>query len=238
MSPIFSIIHRPGIAPIVRQYATASKTHPFVRLHATLSHFSDRSSAFSRLRVYVCLLRATARKPEPHNPAQACTAMGISQRDCVIQQRCGRSRYVDGNKMCTFTHLARRGGRGDIRRRELGAHFQEFIHRSRAAAMRLLGGGNGAADIVRRSYGLDYRSLALFRIVLGLVIVGDLADRAHDLHNHYTDDGTPRRTPSRLLTSHRSVSASSGNDVWPRLLVRSSESRGRSRSSTGSTRTS
>lgn len=76
--------------------------------------------------------------------------------------------------------------------------------------MRLLGGGEGAADIVRRSYGLDYRSLALFRIVLGLVIVGDLADRAHDLHNHYTDDGTPRYTLFTLLTS---------TGVFPRRLA-------------------
>lgn len=38
-------------------------------------------------------------------------------------------------------------------------------------------------------FGLDYRSLALFRIALALVIIGDVLDRSHDLGAHYTDEG-------------------------------------------------
>ena len=38
-------------------------------------------------------------------------------------------------------------------------------------------------------FGLDVRSMALYRIMLGLVMIGDLLDRAHDLRAHYTDEG-------------------------------------------------
>ena len=38
-------------------------------------------------------------------------------------------------------------------------------------------------------FGLDYRSLAVFRIALALVIIGDVVDRSHDLGAHYTDEG-------------------------------------------------
>ena len=43
---------------------------------------------------------------------------------------------------------------------------------------------------VRQIFGLDVRSLALFRVMLGLVMIGDLMNRAIDLHAHYTDSGT------------------------------------------------
>jgi len=43
---------------------------------------------------------------------------------------------------------------------------------------------------LRRAYSLDLRSLALFRIVLALVLLGDLAWRAVDLTAFYTDWGT------------------------------------------------
>lgn len=38
-------------------------------------------------------------------------------------------------------------------------------------------------------FGLDVRSLALFRFVLGLIVLGDLIDRGVYLTEHYTDDG-------------------------------------------------
>jgi hypothetical protein len=44
-------------------------------------------------------------------------------------------------------------------------------------------------DFLERAYGLDLRSLALFRICLGALIVGDLIRRARDLRAFYTDFG-------------------------------------------------
>lgn len=42
--------------------------------------------------------------------------------------------------------------------------------------------------------GLDFRSLALFRICLGFLLILDLMRRAHDLTAHYTDEGVlPRK---------------------------------------------
>ena len=61
-------------------------------------------------------------------------------------------------------------------------------------------GSDGIAGVLQRSFGLDYRSLALYRIMLGLVIMGDLADRAHDLHNFYTDAGVNIALSSFLMS--------------------------------------
>jgi hypothetical protein len=41
---------------------------------------------------------------------------------------------------------------------------------------------------VEEIFGLDLRSLALFRIMVGLTIIGDLIDRATDLRAHYSDE--------------------------------------------------
>lgn len=39
--------------------------------------------------------------------------------------------------------------------------------------------------------GLDTRSLALFRILLALVVLGDVINRSYrDLRTHYSDEGT------------------------------------------------
>jgi hypothetical protein len=43
--------------------------------------------------------------------------------------------------------------------------------------------------VVRRLFALDLRSLALFRILLALVLLVDLARRARDLQAHYSDEG-------------------------------------------------
>lgn len=47
----------------------------------------------------------------------------------------------------------------------------------------------GLLGIAERIFGLDVRSLALFRIVLGLLMIFDLLYRAQDLKAHYTDAG-------------------------------------------------
>lgn len=46
-----------------------------------------------------------------------------------------------------------------------------------------------APGFLDRAYGLDLRSLSLFRIALGIVIIGDLVWRARDLRAFYTDFG-------------------------------------------------
>ena len=47
----------------------------------------------------------------------------------------------------------------------------------------------GLYGIVERIFGIDVRSLALFRICLALIMIGDLLYRARDLEAHYTDAG-------------------------------------------------
>jgi hypothetical protein len=44
-------------------------------------------------------------------------------------------------------------------------------------------------QLARQVFGLDLRSLALFRICLALVLLWDLQERAWDLRAHYSDDG-------------------------------------------------
>jgi hypothetical protein len=53
-------------------------------------------------------------------------------------------------------------------------------------------------------FALDLRSLALFRICLGLLLIGDLVIRSFDLTAHYTDDGVMPRSEMP--------------EKWPRLL--------------------
>jgi hypothetical protein len=57
---------------------------------------------------------------------------------------------------------------------------------------------------VAELFALDLRSLALFRIVLGLLLIGDLVIRSSDLTAHYTDDGVMPRSEMPVN--------------WPRLL--------------------
>jgi len=55
---------------------------------------------------------------------------------------------------------------------------------------------------------LDTRSLAFYRVVMGLTVIGDLIDRGRDLIMHYSDDGVaPRilvadRVPSEAYSLH------------------------------------
>jgi hypothetical protein len=47
----------------------------------------------------------------------------------------------------------------------------------------------GKQDRIRTVLGLDKRSLALFRFLLGLVVVGDILDRLQFVKAHYSDYG-------------------------------------------------
>src|SRR5262249_1019065 len=49
--------------------------------------------------------------------------------------------------------------------------------------------GPSVRQVVRQVFGLDLRSLALFRVCLALVLLWDLLVRAGDLRAHYTDQG-------------------------------------------------
>jgi hypothetical protein len=51
-----------------------------------------------------------------------------------------------------------------------------------------------ARDKIIDVFGADLRSLALFRVVLALLVLADLASRATDLYQHYTDAGVLPRT--------------------------------------------
>ena len=50
-------------------------------------------------------------------------------------------------------------------------------------------GRGGPMENAERIFGIDVRSLALFRICLALLMIGDLLYRAQDLQVHYTDAG-------------------------------------------------
>src|SRR5436305_10055773 len=66
--------------------------------------------------------------------------------------------------------------------------------------------GRGPAAVrgkLAELFGLDLRSLAIFRIGLGLLLLGDLAVRAGDLSAHYTDQGV---LPRSALAAHHYVS--------------------------------
>jgi hypothetical protein len=47
----------------------------------------------------------------------------------------------------------------------------------------------GFRRLVESAVGLDYRSLAVWRLCLALVTLGDLWDRLRNLHEHYTEEG-------------------------------------------------
>jgi hypothetical protein len=47
----------------------------------------------------------------------------------------------------------------------------------------------GFRGVLEKVFGIDVRSLALFRICLALIMIGDLLYRAQDLEAHYTDAG-------------------------------------------------
>ena len=75
--------------------------------------------------------------------------------------------------------------------------------------------------ILRSVFKIDLRSLALFRIVLGTIMICDLCARAPQLKDFYTDDGV---LPSFALTQHFmepwnfSLFLVNNTTVWASLL--------------------
>lgn len=59
-------------------------------------------------------------------------------------------------------------------------------------------------NVVKRMFGLDKRSLALYRFFLGIAIIGELIWRSFNLRVHYTNEGlmTELFTPKFFLTVH------------------------------------
>jgi hypothetical protein len=45
------------------------------------------------------------------------------------------------------------------------------------------------AERLVEPFGIDLRTVALFRICFGFILIGDLVTRAHALSAHYTDNG-------------------------------------------------
>ncbi len=74
--------------------------------------------------------------------------------------------------------------------------------------------------LVRRVFSLDLRSIALFRIMLALLLLADLALRSLDLSVFYTDDGILPRHQWLKVTHqwHWSIHAASGELWWQVLL--------------------
>ncbi len=50
-------------------------------------------------------------------------------------------------------------------------------------------------DLIKKTFGIDLRSLALFRIGLAILVLSDLINRSSDLIAHYTDFGVLPRGP-------------------------------------------
>ena len=75
-------------------------------------------------------------------------------------------------------------------------------------------------NLVRRVFSLDLRSIALFRILLALLLLADLALRSVDLTTFYTDEGLLSRRNWLQLTHrwHWSIHAASGELWWQVLL--------------------
>lgn len=73
---------------------------------------------------------------------------------------------------------------------------------------------------VRRVFSLDLRSIALFRILLALLLLSDLALRSFDLSAFYTDAGVLPRHQWLNITHrwHWSIHAASGELWWQVLL--------------------
>jgi len=72
-------------------------------------------------------------------------------------------------------------------------------------------------------FSIDLRSLALFRIVMGCLLLADLAVRSQDLIVHYTDQGVLPLTalhehPHGRMLSYLSLYSLHGSEAWALLL--------------------
>lgn len=73
----------------------------------------------------------------------------------------------------------------------------------------------GGTSPLRNLFGIDPRSLALFRILIGAILLLDLATRASDLGAMYTDDGMfPRTVICHHYTSFWNWSFHFGSGMW------------------------
>lgn len=64
----------------------------------------------------------------------------------------------------------------------------------------------GFQEAIKRSFSIDLRTLAVFRVGLGVLLIVDLILRARDLTAHYTDSGVFPRTAAINFLSHWRVS--------------------------------
>jgi hypothetical protein len=77
------------------------------------------------------------------------------------------------------------------------------------------------ARIAEQLFGIDLRSLALFRICLALVVLADLAIRAADLTAHYTDAGVLPRAALLAVSPgarYAPLYLLDGSALWPAAL--------------------
>ncbi len=79
---------------------------------------------------------------------------------------------------------------------------------------------NTSIALLRRVFSLDLRSIALFRVLLGLLILVDLLLRSQHLSTFYTDNGVLPRTAWLELTHrwHWSLHSASGELWWQVVL--------------------
>lgn len=74
---------------------------------------------------------------------------------------------------------------------------------------------NGCKEKLRELFGIDIRSLALFRIGLALVLLADLFIRIQDLGVHYSDEGVlPRNALINEFLDHWHLSVHLINGTW------------------------
>lgn len=77
-----------------------------------------------------------------------------------------------------------------------------------------------AKNKFRELFGIDIRSLAIFRIGLALVLIGDLIVRMGDLKAHYSDEGVlPRDAYIHFFQDPWSISLHMINGLWQFQLV-------------------
>ena len=87
----------------------------------------------------------------------------------------------------------------------------------------------GRASLLAQLFGVDLRSLALFRVAIAVVVLVDLVVRADDLTALYTDVGVLPRSDSQLFArwkgeSLRSLSAPSTLQPFARTSSRAAAS--------------
>ena len=76
-----------------------------------------------------------------------------------------------------------------------------------------------AIFVVQVAFGADLRSIALFRVILGLTVIGDLLDRSWDIYAHYDDAGVlPRVAALEHFNSYWWLSIHMFSGKWWMVL--------------------